>query len=430
MSEITEPLPKPPNAFSGQALATNKSFLILVGVVIAVALGALLWLWQASQFEKTDNATLVGHVHPVAPRVAGTIAQVLVEDDQAVQKGDVIAVIDNQDYALMLSQAQSHLLNAKAQAKTAFSNIAYTQRQAASQVTQAQGVVGASQSTIAQSRQAVAEARAAVSQARHLLEQQAVQYQKAQSDYARYKGADPEAISAQQLETAFTALKGADAAQNSAQANLRQAEARLAQTQSSVSGNVSKLTQSQGVAQSAQAQTLQLAVVKAQYDAALASVQMAEDEVRQAQLNVGYTRILAPVSGKIGKKSVEVGQRVQPGELLMAVVSPEVWVVANYKETQLSRMRPGQSVEIEVDAFPSHHFEGVVNSFSPASGAQFALLPAENATGNFTKIVQRIPVKILLKPDSVKGYENLLVPGMSTVVSVKVSQPSQRKPAS
>jgi membrane fusion protein (multidrug efflux system) len=295
-------------------------------------------------------------------------------------------------------------------------------------VTQAQGTVGASQSSIVQSQQAVGEAQAAVSQAKHMLEQQQANLQKAQSDYARYKGADPDAISGQQLEAALTNYKAAEAARNSAQAALGQTQARLAQAQANVKSSVSKLTQSKGVAQAAQAQTLQLDVVKSQYEGSLASVKMAEDQVRQAKLNLSYTRILAPVSGRVGKKTVEVGQRVQPGEQLMAVVSSDIWVVANYKETQLSRMRPGQSVEVEVDAFPSRHFEGVVNSFSPASGAQFALLPPENATGNFTKIVQRIPVKILLKADSLKGYEDLLVPGMSTVVSVKVSEtPDKRK---
>jgi membrane fusion protein (multidrug efflux system) len=420
--------PAPKKAFSGKALASSKSFLILVGVIVLAGVGGLAWYFYASQFEKTDNATLVGHVHPVAPRVAGTIAEVLVDDDQYVKKGDVIAVIDSRDYELALSQAENSLLNAKAQAKTAQKNIGYTQREAASQVTQAQGTVGASQSSIVQSQQAVGEAQAAVSQAKHMLEQQQANLQKAQSDYARYKGADPDAISGQQLEAALTNYKAAEAARNSAQAALGQTQARLAQAQANVKSSVSKLTQSKGVAQAAQAQTLQLDVVKSQYEGSLASVKMAEDQVRQAKLNLSYTRILAPVSGRVGKKTVEVGQRVQPGEQLMAVVSSDIWVVANYKETQLSRMRPGQSVEVEVDAFPSRHFEGVVNSFSPASGAQFALLPPENATGNFTKIVQRIPVKILLKADSLKGYEDLLVPGMSTVVSVKVSEtPDKRK---
>lgn len=421
MSE-TLPSPQPKKAFSGKALASSKSFFILIAVVVLAGLGGLFWYLHASQFEKTDNATLVGHVHPIAPRVPGTIVDVRVNDNQTVEEGDVIAVIDNRDYKLALSQAEHNLLNARAQAATAQSNIDYNQRQAASQMTQAQGTLGASQATITQSRQAVDEAAAAVTQAEQTLRQQEVNYRKAQSDYARYQGVDPDAVSAQQKETILTNLKSAEAAQNSAEAAVNQAQARLAQARANVKSSVSGLTRSKGVVQSANAQTSQLDVVRGQYQQALAAVKIAEDEVRQAKLNLSYTKIIAPVSGKIGKKTVEVGQRVQPGEQLMAVISPDIWVVANYKETQLTHMRPGQSVEIEVDAFPSHHFEGVVNSFSPASGAQFALLPPENATGNFTKIVQRIPVKILLNPDTLKGYENLLVPGMSTVVSVKVSE--------
>lgn len=426
MSE-TSPDLKTKKGFSGKALASSKSFFILIAVTVLAGLGGLFWYLHASQFEKTDNATLVGHVHPIAPRVPGTIVEVRVNDNQTVEKGDVIAVIDNRDYKLALSQAEHNLLNAKAQATTAQSNIDYNQRQAASQMTQAQGTLGASQATITQSRQAVDEAEAAVTQAAQVLRQQEVNYRKAQSDYARYQGVDPDAVSAQQMETVLTSLKSAEATRNSAEAAVNQARARLAQARANVKSNVSGLTRSKGVVQSAQAQTSQLDVVKGQYQQALAAVKIAEDEVRQAKLNLSYTRILAPVSGRIGKKTLEVGQRVQPGEQLMAVVSPDIWVVANYKETQLNRMRPGQPVEVEVDAFPSHHFEGVVNSFSPASGAQFALLPPENATGNFTKIVQRVPVKILLNPDTLKGYENLLVPGMSTVVSVKVSAPPKQE---
>ncbi len=414
-------------AFSGKALASSKSFLILVVLIITAGVGGILWYLHISQYEQTDNATLVGHVHPVAPRVGGTVTQVLVDDDEYVQKGQVLAELDPTDYQLALSEAEHNLMNARAQAKTAFSNISYTQRQADSQITQAKGTVGASQSAIAQSRQSVQEAKAAVRQAQHLLEQQAANYEKAQADYTRFKGVDPDAVSAQQIDTAVTAFRSAEASKNSAQSALQQAQARLSQAQSGVLSNVSKLTQSKGLAQGAQAQTLQLNVVKSQFEGAQAAVKMAEDQVRQARLNLSYSKIVAPTAGRIGKKTVEIGQRVQPGEPLMSVVNPEVWVVANFKETQVGRMVPGQMVDVEVDAFPSHHFKGIVNSYSPASGAQFALLPPENATGNFTKIVQRIPVKILLTKQSVKGYEDRLVPGLSTVVSVKVSESPQKK---
>jgi len=407
-------------------MPSGKGLLIILGLFLLATLGGVAWWLHSSQFEQTDNATIEGHVHPVSAKVAGNVVKVLVDDNQAVQQGQLVAVIDPRDYQIALSEAEHNLANAKAQAKTAYQNIEVSRKQAASQITQAKGGITASQSGITQARQTVAEANAAVEQARQMVQEQETSYQKALSDYNRYRNVDPEAISAQQLETAATNVRNAETSRNAAQASLAQAQARLRQSRSSVSGSVSKLTQSKGIAQGAQAQALQVDVVKSQYESAKTAIAVAEDAVRQAKLNLSYTRIVAPASGRIGRKMLEIGQRVQPGEPLMSVVSPQIWIVANYKETQLERMRPGQPVEVHVDAFPSHRFTGRLDSFSPASGAQFALLPPENATGNFTKIVQRIPVKILLDAKSLDGYEDLLVPGMSTVVSVKVSAPGNR----
>ena len=142
--------------------------------------------------------------------------------------------------------------------------------------------------------------------------------------------------------------------------------------------------------------------------------------MKDAQLQLSYTNITSPSTGRVGRKTVEEGQRVQPGQALMAIVDNDYWLVANFKETQLEDMQPGQPVEIKLDAFPHHTFRGRVDRISPASGATFALLPPDNATGNFTKIVQRVPVKIVLDRDSIKGYESRIVPGMSAEVSVEV----------
>jgi membrane fusion protein (multidrug efflux system) len=170
--------------------------------------------------------------------------------------------------------------------------------------------------------------------------------------------------------------------------------------------------------QSAHATTLETRVREGQFATAQAAVAQAAAALEDAKLQLSYTIITAPVSGRIGRKSVEAGQRVQIGQPLMAVVEDQPWVVANFKETQLQKMRTGQHVEVEIDTFSKHKFYGHVDSLAPGSGNEFALLPPDNATGNFTKIVQRIPVKILLDQDSVRGYENLLSPGMSSVVTV------------
>lgn len=398
----------------------------LFGIVLAFALAGVIgfcWWLFASQYESTDNATLVGNMHPVSSRVAGTIQEVLVSDNQTVKKGELLAVIDSRDYDIALSQAEHQLKSMESQAETARKSITLSERQAISQITQARGDIGSSQSGIRQSQQAVKEMQAGIEGARQQVRQQEANYQKALADYNRYTGADPEAVSAQQIDVAKTNLSVAEAARNSAKSSLLQAQARYGQMQSAIGSSVSKLTQAKGVYQGAQAQQLQVSVTRSQYQNALDQVEIAKDAVRQAKLNLSYTRVVAPADGRVGRKSLEIGQRVQPGEPLMSLVSPEIWVVANFKETQLERMRPGQPVEIEVDAFPNHPLTGKVQSFSPASGAQFALLPPENATGNFTKIVQRIPVKILIDPQSIRGYETLLVPGMSTEVKVHVTSP-------
>jgi membrane fusion protein (multidrug efflux system) len=171
--------------------------------------------------------------------------------------------------------------------------------------------------------------------------------------------------------------------------------------------------------QQAQARGEQTKVSRSQYDAAKAAIGQSEASVKDAQLQLSYTNITDP-AGQIDRKSVEVGQRVQPGTPLMAIVSNDLWVIANFKETQLANMKPDQKVEIKLDAFGGRKFEGHLDSFSPASGAQFSLLPPDNATGNFTQVVQRIPVKVVFDTESIKGYESRIAPGMSATVNVEL----------
>lgn len=393
---------------------------ILGGVFLLSAVIGLIWWQYASQFEETDDATLAGHIHPVSARIGGTVVKVMADDNQPIKQGDLLVMIDPRDYQVSTDQARHNLTVAEIQAETAKDNIIFMQKQAISQMTQAQGEIGASKAGIRQSIEAVHEASAAVGTAKQALNEQDANYRKAMADYQRYKGADPEAISSQQMDIAATNLKVAEASRNAAQDNLAQAQARLEEAKTGIQSGFSKLKQSRGTIQNAHAQEYQVDMVAAQYQSAEAAIKTAQDAVRQAKLNESYTRVYAPVSGRVGRRTVETGQRIQAGEPLLSIVESDVWVVANFKETQLRRMRPGQSVDVSVDAFPDHPFTGRLQSFSPASGAQFALLPPENATGNFTKIVQRIPVKIVLNRKSMRGYENLLAPGMSAVVKVNL----------
>lgn len=406
------------------AKANNNRFKTLVIILSILLVGGTIggiWWFMNAGLEETDDATLSGHIHPVSSRVAGTVEQVLVEDNSLVKQGQVLVTIDPADLRLALSQAKNNLLVAQAHAQTAQKNIALAQRQAASQLTQAQGTLTASQSTVNETRQTVGGAQAAVETARQGVLQQDANYQRALADYRRYAALDPEAVSAQQLDTAKTNMKVAEAARGSAMANLNQARARLTETRASVASSLSRVTQARGTYQGAQAQEIQVEVARSEAANALAQVKVAEDQLHQAQLNLSYGQVKAPASGRIGRRTVESGQRLQSGEPLMAVVSNRIWVTANFKETQMQHMKEGNPVEVHIDTFPNHEFKGWIESFSPASGAEFALLPPENATGNFTKIVQRIPIRIELDPETTKGYESRLTPGMSVIAKVNTN---------
>jgi membrane fusion protein, multidrug efflux system len=416
---------------------------------IAAGMTGYRWWQYASSHEQTDNATVVGHIHNISPRITGTVAAVMVQDNQSVRQGQTLFTLDPRDYQVKMQQAQAALLTAQRQAEVAQSNIAVVSQNAQGQTTQAQGdITGAiasistaqaalteSQAGVPVARAAVKSAEAGVESAKAQVSQADVNLEKLRADYVRYSSlSQAGAISKQQFESAKAAYNVAQAERRTANQGVRQAQATLAQAQQGVASAQAKVAQAQqGIAsaqaglsksrgglQQAKSTALQTKVNQGQFSASEAAIAQAEASLKDAKLQLSYTTITAPTAGIIGRKSVEVGQRVQPGALTMAIVDPNVWVIANFKETQLERMRPGELVEVKLDTFPNHVFSGKLQSVSPASGAQFTLLPPDNATGNFTKIVQRIPVKILLAPQSLKGYESLISPGMSAEVSVSV----------
>ena len=245
--------------------------------------------------------------------------------------------------------------------------------------------------------------------------------QKAQADYNRYETLYKQgAIARQQLDTAQAAYTVAEAQKQSALQGVQHAQAKLAQAQEGITSAQAKLAASRGGLQQATASGQQTVVNQSQYEAAQGAIAEAEVSLKAAQLQLSYINITAPSNGRIGKKNVEVGNRVQVGAPLMAIVDTNYWVIANFKETQLNSIKSGQPVEIKFDAFRGRVFSGRVDSISPASGSQFTLLPPDNATGNFTKIVQRIPVKISLDAESLKGYESQITPGLSAEVTVGI----------
>ncbi len=391
-----------------------------VGAVVAGGFGYNWWQY-ASTHESTDNATVAGHIHPVSSRINGTVAQVLVDDNQQVQKGQMLVKLDSRDYQTKVQQVQASLEAAQRQAKAAQENVNLASENAAASTTQAQGNVESAIAAISTAQAEVREAQAGIPAAQAQVAQAEANLQRAQADYNRYNILFQQgAVASQQLDTARAAYQVALAQRNSATQGVAQAEARLGQMRENVVRAQAELAAAKGGLQEARAGGVQTQVNRSQYEAATAVIAQAQANLRDAQLQLSYTNITAPTAGRVGHKSVEVGQRVQPGQPLMAIVDNDCWVVANFKETQLENMQPGKPVEVKLDAFPDHTFSGRVESISPASGAQFALLPPDNATGNFTKIVQRIPVRIVLAPESIKGYESRIVPGMSAEVSVEV----------
>jgi membrane fusion protein, multidrug efflux system len=419
-----------------------------IGAAVAGVYGYRWWEF-ASTHETTDNATVAGHIHTISSRVNGTISNVLVQDNQLVQKGQTLIQLDSRDFQVAVEQAQAALDAARQKASSAQSSIGVVTQTAQGQNTQAQGDVGnaiaaidsakaslnEAQAGVPTAQAAVKEAQAGVSVAQSQVTQAEANLQKLGTDYRRYESLYASgAIAKQQLDAAKNAYDVAVAAKSSAQQGVLQAQARVAQARQGVSGAQAKVAQAQqgitaaqanlaksrGGLEQAGAAALQTNVSQGDYAAAKAAIAQAEANLKAAQLQLSYTRITAPTAGRIGRKNAEVGQRVQSGSQLMAIVDPQVWVTANFKETQLERVKPNESVEVTLDAFPHHAFQGRIQSISPASGAQFSLLPPDNATGNFTKIVQRIPVKIVLDPNSVKGYESRISPGMSAEASVTV----------
>jgi len=401
---------------------TRKKTLLVSGGGAALALllifGVRYLVWSAHH-EDTDDAYLAGHLHPISARVTDTVLQVLIDDNQHVVEGQTLIILDPNDYKVRLDQANAALDAAARQADTAEAAIRSTSQSATAQTTQAVGTIGEAKASILASKAAVTAAEAGVPRAQAQLQEATATLQREDTDLHRYEDLyTKEQVSKQTVDHQHASYEVAVAGQAAAQEQVRQAQAQLVAAQQGVVRTEALLMNSQGGLQSAQAAGFETRVRESEFATARAAVAQATAALEDAKLQLSYTIIKAPVSGRIGRKSVEAGQRVQIGQPLMAIVEDLPWVVANFKETQLEKIRTGQRVEVQIDTFSKHKFYGHVDSLAPGSGNEFALLPPDNATGNFTKIVQRIPVKIVLDQDGVRGYENLLSPGMSSVVTV------------
>ncbi len=401
-----------------------KHGLIAVAALLAIGgagVAGLNWYNYATAHQETDDSYTTAHMHAISARINDTVAKVLVDDNEHVKAGQTLVLLDPSDYQVRVDSALAALKVAQHQAEAAQTSITLSSTNASGKTTEAKGNVSNALSMITKSQAAVTEAKSAIPQAQAVLAERKAEEERASKDYERFqKLAEQGAVSWQQRDQALRDFNVAKNATTAAEEDVKQAAAKLEQADQAVLAARAQLVQSQGVSEQAEAMHVQTRVDASQYDVAKASIAQAQAQLNDAALQLSYTKITAPVSGRIGKKSVEAGQRVQPGQQLMSVVSDDLWVVANFKETQLEQIRKGEHVSVKIDSFPHHEFSGVVDSVAPGSGASFALLPPDNATGNFTKIVQRVPVKVILDKSSVKGFEDLLVPGMSAVVNITV----------
>jgi membrane fusion protein (multidrug efflux system) len=392
----------------------------LLGVgIIAGSIFGYRWWRYASIHESTDDAYVTADIHPINARINGTVVDVEVNDNQLVSQGALLVKLDPRDYDVARQQQAAALGLAQQQAAVAQTNIGVTATSAAGQTTEAQGNIDAAAASVSTSEAALAEAQAGVPAAQAQLAQVKANLIKAERDYRRYTVLYNEGVVTQeQLDTTRATYDSTQGQYNAIAEQIKQAQARVVQAQKNLSNAEAKLNSTKGNLQQANAASKQTDVNRRQYKAALATIAQSAAQLKNSELQLSYTSILAPTAGRIGNKTVQIGQRVQPGQTLMSVVQQTPWIIANFKETQLENMQPGQTVEIKIDAFSHHPFIGKVDSLSPASGAKFALLPPDNATGNFTKIVQRIPVKIVFNADSVRGYESRITPGMSVIATV------------
>ena len=359
----TPATPGTPAAAPAGPAKSNRRVLVIAAVVALAALAAGGRMWYRSHyFVETENAYVAGHVHPVSARIAGVVTKVMIDDNQIVKEGDVIAELDPFDQRVKVEQIQAQIATAEQQVAQSDAQIAQTQAQASAAAAQ-----------VAQS------------------EAQLVRAKQDAERYGQLYNSQMKAVSKAELDSA-------------------------------VAGRASAVADLAARKDNAAAAKAQISAAHSARDVLKAQVNVLRVQLKDAQQQLAYNRILAPVGGRIGKRSIEVGQRVTAGQQLTAIVQENVWLTANFKETQLADLKPGQEVKVSIDAIPGRELIGKVDSFAPASGAQFALLPADNATGNFTKIVQRVPVKITFKPEDVKALSGRLVPGMSAIAEVAIHQ--------
>jgi len=402
---------------SKSSFVSSGPFKAIVAILVLAVIGVGVWWWLTQGRESTDDAQVDAHVTPISSRVGGTVLKVPVVDNQLVEAGAVLLEIDPRDYQVAVDKARAELADAEATAIAAQSNVPITATTATSTVGSAQSSVEQARSGVEAAGREVEVARARLVAAQARLRESEANAARAARDVERLRGLlAKDEVSQQQFDTAVSGAEAAKAASDTVRAQITEAEASIRMAESRQIQASGAEQQARSTLQGAQTAPEQVTATRARASSAQARVEQAKATLAQAELNLAYTVVKAPAKGIISKKSVNPGQVVQPGQPAMALVQDDVWITANFKETQLEKMRPGQRATVDVDATGGKDLTGHVDSISPATGARFSLLPPENATGNFVKVVQRVPVKIVLEPG--QDPEHLLRPGMSVTPTV------------
>jgi membrane fusion protein (multidrug efflux system) len=404
-----KPLPSTERDFRTRPSRTaSPGFRIALIIAAVVLLVAAFFVYRyVSSYESTDDAEVDGHINSVSARISGHVIKLNIRDNQYVEAGQVLVEIDPSDYQVAYDRARADFENAQASAAAAGVTVPITSVSTSTQVSSSEADVTNARAGITAAKQQLAAAQAQQAQAE-------ANNVKAQHDLERYRQlVEKHEISEQQYDDATAAAKANAAAVDAAHANVNAAQAEVTTAQG-------KLVQAEASFHNAQTAPKQMQVIRSRAAEAEAQALQKKADLDQAALNLQYTKITAPLAGVVSDRTVEVGQNVSPGQELMKVIPlSDVWITANFKETQLREMKVGQPATIEVDA-NGRSYKGKVDSFAGASGARFSLLPPENATGNYVKVVQRIPVKIVLDPGENK--DQLLRPGMSVEPKVWIRQ--------
>ncbi len=405
---------------------SRTALFLLVPIILAIA-GYFIYEKYFANQESTDDAQIDGHINPVASKVSGHVVAINVEDNQFVKAGTVIVQIDPTDYGVALEKAKADLAAAQASAQAAQSQVPMTSTTTASQTSLAGAGVELAERAKAAAIKDVETARAKLESAQSRVQETQANYLKATQDLQRMKLLiEKDEISKQQYDAAVAAADATRASRDSAQSGVEENSRAVDAGQARVAQAEARIKEAQASLQATRTAPQQMAISRSNALTAAARVKQAQAALEQAQLNMEYTQVKAPIDGTVSQRKVELGQYVQVGQPLLALVPlHDVWVTANFKENQLKNMRPGQKAAVTIDAYGGRKYEGHVDSLAAATGARFSLLPPENATGNYVKVVQRVPVKIVI--DRGEDTAHPLRPGLSVIATVYTGDEEARR---